>query len=78
MTIEKDSYFFGEAQEPGNEEQLFIYSYAYADRWDVKQEVNNPAKYARNPVLMADQPWEQSVAMPNVLYDQDAGIFRMW
>ena len=39
MSNGSDSYFFGEVQEPGVEEQLFLHSYAYADCWDVKQEV---------------------------------------
>ena len=78
MSNGSDSYFFGEVQEPGVEEQLFLHSYAYADRWDVEQQVNKPAKYSHNPVLMPDQLWEQAVGMPNVLYDQEAGMFRMW
>ena len=27
---------------------------------------------------MADQPWEQTVGLPNVIYDKEDGVFRMW
>lgn len=31
------------------------------------------------PFLVADQPWEQVAVMcPHVLYDEQAGLFRMW
>ncbi len=73
-----DAYFHGEAQELGHEIQLFIDSYAYADRWDVVGRVNEPSKHPENPVLMADQPWEEQVGLPNVIYDSEDKIFRMW
>jgi len=71
-------YFLGEPQNVGQEVQLLIDDFAFEDRWDVKRRLNVPAKYAKNPVVMPDQPWEESVGGPNVLYDNDVGIFRMW
>ncbi len=73
-----DAYFFDQALDPGQRLQLFLHSYAWADRWEVGGKINEPAKHPDNPVLMADQPWEHSVGLPNVLYDRDRGLFRMW
>ena len=39
---------------------------------------NEPVKHPRNPVVLADLPWEVSVNAPSVLYDDQAGLFRMW
>ena len=71
-------YLAGEARDIGQETQLFLDSSAYADRWDVVRRVNEPAKHPANPVVMPDQPWEHSIGLPNVIYDEEAGIFRMW
>ena len=73
-----DDYFHDQPLDLGNRMQLFLHSYAWADRWDVVERINEPAKHPENPVLMADQPWEQAVGLPNVLYDSEFGLFRMW
>ena len=71
-------YLLGEARDIGHETQLFLDTSAYADRWDVVRRVNAPAKHPANPVVMPDQPWEHAVGLPNVIYDGDEQIFRMW
>ena len=73
-----DSYFFDQPLDLGQRLQLFLHSYAWEDRWEVAGRINEPAKHPGNPVLMADQPWEHSVGLPNVLYDPEEGLFRMW
>jgi predicted GH43/DUF377 family glycosyl hydrolase len=36
-------------------------------------------RQCRRPFLVADQPWERVAVMcPHVLYDEEAGLFRMW
>jgi len=58
--------------------QLFLDSSSYADRWDVRAVVNTPIKSPRNPVVEPDQPWEQAIGLPNVLYDKETQTFHMW
>lgn len=36
------------------------------------------SKHPANPVLVADRPWESSVAYPCVIQDPNSGIFRIW
>lgn len=71
-------YLHGMAYDTGHEVQLFLDSSAYADRWDVYRRVNQPEKEYNNPVVRADQPWEHAVGLPNVMYDEQHKIFRMW
>ncbi len=78
----------GRARDPYNESaqplnlghrlQLFLDSSSYADRWDVRAVVNTPIKSPRNPVVEPDQPWEQALGLPNVLYDKETQTFHMW
>ena len=71
-------YFAGEAEDLGHDVRLFLDPSAYADRWDVVARVNEPAKHPDNPVVIPDQPWEHSIGLPSVLYDEQDEIFRMW
>ena len=72
------NYFAGEAEDLGHNVRLFLDPSAYADRWDVVARVNEPAKHPENPVVTPDQPWEHSIGLPSVLYDDQDKIFRMW
>ena len=73
-----NSYFMGNPVIVGQDVNLFIDEFAYEDRWDMERKINTPSKYSDNPVIVADQPWEQSVGAPSVLYDSEEGFFRMW
>jgi len=73
-----DPYFLGQPRDPGRDVTLLIDESACEDRWDVERRVNAPSKCRRNPVLVGDRPWEESVGAPSVLYDPDEGLFRMW
>ena len=74
-----DAYFLdGEADDIGHELRLFLNRDAYADRWDVVERQNEPVKHPANPVVMPDQPWEHSVGLPNVIYDAEHSVYRMW
>jgi len=77
-TADEAYFLLGQAEDIGQETQLFLDSYAYSDRWDVVRRINEPAKHPANPVVMPDQPWEQSVGLPNVIYDEQQQLFRMW
>ena len=73
-----DTYFLGKVCDPGQEVQLLIDGSAIEDRWDVECRLNQPEKHPKNPVVTADQPWEESIGGPSVLYDAVAQRFRMW
>jgi hypothetical protein len=66
--------------EVGRDRQLFIDDYVIAKTKGVKLTLNQPTKYAGNPVLVADKPWEKgSVAVyGTVLYDEQDKCFKMW
>ena len=79
MNVHSNSYYLdGRPDDIGHELQLFLNRDAYADRWDVFERINEPQRHPANPVLVPDQPWEYAIGLPNVLYDEDGGIFRMW
>jgi hypothetical protein len=73
-----EEYCQGRPLEVGTENVLFIDDATVEDRWGVRRVINRPLKDPRNPVLMADAPWEDGVGAPNVIYDPEEGIFRMW
>ena len=73
-----ESYCAGEPLEVGTETVLLIDNATVEDRWGVSRVLNVPIKDPHNPVLMPDRPWEDSVGQQNVIYDDEAGVFRMW
>ncbi|MHB9110363.1 MAG: sialidase family protein [Armatimonadota bacterium] len=74
-----DPYFTGEPLRIGSETQLLIDDTVVEDRWRLERRLNAPSKYARNPVLMKDKPWEgDQVISPTVLWDEAYGRYRMW
>lgn len=73
-----EGYCRSEPLECGGETILLIDNSTVADRWGVRRVQNVPIKDPRNPVLMPDMPWEDGAAAPNVIYDDEAGHFRMW
>ena len=73
-----DAYHLGEPDDPGHQTHLFLDDFSIEDRWDAERVQNEPVKHPRNPVVLADLPWEVTVNAPSVLYDDEAGLFRMW
>jgi hypothetical protein len=74
-----DPYFRGEPLPIGNEVQLLVDDYAIEDRWMLTAEVGEVTKHLRNPVVVADQPWEGQIgAYPCVLFDEKIGKYRMY
>ena len=77
--VNDDDYFLhAKPLEIGDKTQLLLDPSCYSDRWDMTQVINQPAKVPCNPVVIADQPWEYRIGLPNVLYDQEKQIFKMW
>ena len=68
----------GESLNIGHGMQLFFDPSSCADRWDVRAVANTPIKSPHNPVVEPDQLWEQSIGLPNVLYDKENQKFHMW
>jgi len=60
--------------------QLFFDDYIVESMENVKRVINQPVKYAGNPVLKPDEPWEKGLAYAtgNIIHDEDEGIYKMW
>ena len=74
----KDPYFFGQADEIGQQVHLLFDEHAIEDRWNVTRVLNSPIKHPKNPVLVPDMPWEEQLGAPSVLFDPQAKMFHMW
>ena len=64
----------------GHFRQLFVDDHVVAERANVELSLQQPTKWADNPVLRADRPWEsKGVAIyGTVMYDEQDSRFRMW
>ena len=76
--MERKAYCQGKPLEVGTEPVLLLDDAYVEDRWGVQRYLNVPHKCPQNPLILADQPWEDRVVQPSVLYDDQAGLFRMW
>lgn len=62
-----------------NGKQLFIDDHIIGQLDGAEKLLNQPAKHARNPLLVKDKAWEDSgPGYGSVLYDETEGIFKMW
>ena len=74
-----EHYLRGEPIDLKGRAGLLIDGTLVEDRWNLHRFFNAPIKHPRNPVVVADKPWEAGgVAAPSVLWDAEAGLFRMW
>jgi len=64
----------------GRERQLFVDNHLVANAADVVRTVHQPVKERRNPLMVAEEPWEQDrkLILLQVLRDPASGRFRMW
>ena len=64
----------------GHFRQLFVDDLVIAERSNVELNPHQPIKYAGNPVLLPERPWEaNSVAIyGTVIHDREADLFKMW
>jgi hypothetical protein len=73
------SYLRGEPLRIGNAFQYLMDDYIIEDRWKLTRRLGRVIKYARNPVVAQDKPWEDAMgAYPSVLYDDKLRKYRMW
>ena len=67
----------------GSTKQLFLDDYVVDEMQDVRRQLHRPVRYGANPIIDADQPWEQkghgvNLSGGTVFFDEDEKIFKMW
>ena len=64
----------------GRQKQLFLDDQLVESRRGVYSLVNQPLKYAGNPVLQMDRCWgaDMDFGHSNLIYDQEEKIYKMW
>jgi hypothetical protein len=67
----------------GSSKQLFLDDHIVGQTQQVRRRFHRPVRYAPNPIVKADQPWEQGgtgvdITGGTVLFDEDEQIFKMW
>jgi len=63
-----------------SERQLFVDDYVVEEVRNLRQVLNQPTKYAGNPLIRPLKPWERPGVnlYGTVMYDPEQGIYRMW
>lgn len=76
-----------EAEPPlrfGQQAQLLVDNEVLCDWWNLRRVQEKVQKHPQNPIIEADQPWEQAAAntygtFPNsVIYDVEDRLFKLW
>ena len=65
----------------GSQKQLFIDDHVIDSLQGVYRIMNQPLKYAANPIIQMDRCWEADMHFgnsPNLAYDPDRGVYQMW
>jgi len=65
----------------GRTKQLFLDDYIIADMHNLRRKLHRPVRYAGNPILAGDRPWEEvgvDLLGGTVLYDSEERLFKMW
>ena len=59
--------------------QLFVDDFLIASMTNLRREYHQPVKHPKNPLVVADRPWEGSqLCVETVRRDPVTGKFRMW
>ena len=59
--------------------QLFIDDYIIENLEGARKVLNQPVKHPRNPLIVADKPWEKTLLnRGSVIYDEQEKLFKMW
>ena len=63
----------------GTEKQLLVDDRIVEDTWNLKRAVMRPAKDFRNPLIVADRPWEgDGVQCNSMIFDEQENLFKLW
>ena len=72
----------------GDRKQHFLDDLLIDEASRISRYMFRPDKYAGNPIMVADRPWEEGryegktgdveLVGQTVLYDEEDGIFKMW
>src|SRR2546427_1857880 len=64
--------------EVGHERQLLLDARVVDDAWGCRRTVHAPEKHAANPLLPGPAPGVAPADQGTVIYDEEAGRFRLW
>ncbi len=67
----------------GSTKQLFLDDFIVGETNNVRRRFHRPIRYHANPIIKADQPWEQGgtgvdITGGTVLFDEGEQTFKMW
>jgi len=67
----------------GSTKQLFLDDFVVGQTYQVKRRFHRPVRFSANPIIKADQPWEQGgtgvdITGGTVLFDEIDQVFKMW
>ncbi|MBN1556481.1 MAG: hypothetical protein JXA11_17200 [Phycisphaerae bacterium] len=71
------SYRDGAPMDVGATEQLLIDDHILEDMWDMQRVVCQPRRHPTGRLMCGDQPWEEWIGAPRVLWDEQADLYRM-
>jgi len=71
-------YVAGKPFNIGTEWALLADDYLVEDKIGVVRVMGHITKLPNNPIVVPDQPWEDSINWPYVLYDSQASLYRMY
>lgn len=71
-------YISGKPFDVGTRWIVLADPYFLEDKIGVQHVMGHVEKLATNPLLLADQPWEDSINWPYVIYDDKTGSYHMW
>ena len=62
----------------GTQKQLFIDDLVVDETAGVTRNLNQPAKYVGNPIMIPLYPWEGRLQVYGTVWRESNGCFRMW
>ena len=69
----------------GTRKQLLVDNETLCDWWNVRRVQEKVRKHPLNPIIEADQPWEDETAKEgagiyptSALYDDEEGLYKLW
>ena len=73
-----EEYIQGKPFNVGNQWVVLADDYYLEDKIGIKRVIGHVLKSPNNPLVSADQPWEDAINWASVIYDKKAGLYHMW